>query len=142
MSYSAALALVRESHPSISPNPGFELQLRIWSHCDHDVLTSSNTVGKPVGEEKPAYKAWKRYRDSLLGKGEDSAIKARVATMAKVAADLATRKAEKAAELKIGKKSGENDSSDDTLEGKMWERLEEMEAKWTRRLISGESPDL
>lgn len=94
LSYSAALLLARESHHLISPNPGFELQLRIWGHCNYDVIEPSRKAGKPVSEGKAAYKAWEKYRDELLGRNvNDPVAKAHFSMVAKLAANFGKQKA-------------------------------------------------
>ncbi|OCK78047.1 phosphatases II [Lepidopterella palustris CBS 459.81] len=130
LTYSSALGLVCESRPQVLPNLGFEKQLRIWGFCKYDIYCAR--TGSKAGEaaggervEKPAYKAWKRERDALLGRGEEAVNRERAKGMARVAAAFAKRRVEVKRE-------------DDGRE-KGWEKVEEMERMWNRRLMIGEA---
>lgn len=136
--YSSALSLARSSRPLISPNTGFEYQLRIWDHCKYDVYAVDSTTSATgaILKEKPAYKAWKVERDNMMNKGEEAVNKARFSSMASMAAQFGRRR--------LGKEEeGENwktDIGDGKGKSESWERVEKMEQEWTRRLIAGEGP--
>ncbi|KAF2184528.1 phosphatases II [Zopfia rhizophila CBS 207.26] len=69
LSYDTALSLARESRPLVTPNPGFERQLRIWEECQYEVyIREPATLSTPYSPlvEKPAYKVWKQQRDNLF----------------------------------------------------------------------------
>ncbi|RFU26809.1 hypothetical protein B7463_g9532, partial [Scytalidium lignicola] len=151
--YSTALSMARESRPLISPNQGFEYQLKVWEHCKYDIYLSQlpspspsvhqrNKIEGP--KEKPAYKAWKQERDALLGRGEEAVNRARVSSIATLAAQFGRRRAE-ASEIfgtvndKVeseGEGRGDVGAQERRMDG--WQRVEQMERDWTRRLISGE----
>jgi hypothetical protein len=140
LTYSAALARAREARSLISPNPGFEYQLRIWEHCEYDVFLYSNKFGSSVHQEKAAYKAWKKNRDALLGGGEAVVNKAHFAAMVKIAADIGKRRTEASEKAKISRKAEEIEDISGGLNGRGWENVDKMEAEWMRRLITGEHP--
>jgi len=127
LNYTSALALARESRPLISPNEGFEYQLRVWQHCDYDVIDAD-------GKEKAAYQSLKAKRNALLGRGEEAINRARAASVANLAASFGKKRMEKNDD---GDKDAKGESE---LKGKEWEIVERMEEEWTRRLISGEYP--
>jgi hypothetical protein len=140
LDYSSALALARESRALITPNSGFEYQLRVWQHCGYDVYVSESAASttSPL-QDKYAYKVWKSNRDALLGRGEEAVNKSRFASMAKVAASFGKKRIE--AEEKKGKsgiQSEEGSSGEEKSKG--WENVEKMEQEWKRRLITGEYP--
>jgi hypothetical protein len=136
--YSSALALARESRPPISPNTGFEYQLRIWEHCKYDVYSVAETTSATGAmlKEKAAYKAWKAERDNVMNRGEEAVNKARFSSMATMAAQFGKRR------LDAEDETGEGKEGTGIGEGKgkreSWERVEKMEQEWTRRLIAGE----
>lgn len=127
LDYSSALALARESRALITPNSGFEYQLRVWQHCGYDVYVSESAASttSPL-QDKYAYKVWKSNRDALLGIGEEAINKSRFATMAKVAASFGKRRIE--AKEEKGKKEmqgGEGSNGEENSQG--WENVEKME---------------
>jgi hypothetical protein len=141
LDYSASLALARESQPLISPNPGFEYQLRVWYFCEYDVYFEESMASKSsTPNEKKAYKAWKSNRDSILGRGEEAISKTRFALMASLAANFGKRKTKESKEgvSKEKMKGGEN--AQEEKKQKAWENVEKMEQEWTRRLITGNYP--
>jgi hypothetical protein len=140
LTYSAALARAREARSLISPNPGFEYQLRIWEHCKYDAVLYSGNLGPSIHQEKAAYKAWKTNRDALLGRGEAAVNKAHFAAMAKMAADVGKRRTETRGMPKDSRKTEEIEDISGDLNGKGWENVEKMEAEWIRKLIAGEHP--
>jgi hypothetical protein len=94
---SLALSLARDSRPLISPNAGFERQLRVWEQCKYDIyLAGSIPSGSP--KEKAAYRAWKSQRDTLLNQGEEAVNKVRFSSMASMAAEFGRRRLERKAE--------------------------------------------
>lgn len=93
ISYPTALSLAQESRSLICPNEGFQRQLQIWEQCNLDVYMPS-TAGETEKKEKPAYKAWKDERDSLLRGGEDVVNRARTSAMASMAARFGKRRQE------------------------------------------------
>ncbi|KAF2183508.1 phosphatases II [Zopfia rhizophila CBS 207.26] len=91
LSYDTALSLARESRSLVTPNPGFERQLRIWEECQYEVYTcepatASTPYLPPV--EKPAYKVWKQQRDDLFCQRTEDVNKIRASTMASMAAQF------------------------------------------------------
>ncbi|KAG0647045.1 Dual specificity phosphatase MPK-4 [Hyphodiscus hymeniophilus] len=141
LDYPAALALVRESRALVSPNPGFEAQLRIWRSCAYDVYLSHDyfAAGSAALEEKDVYRSWKSARDAMLKAdgAEEKLNKARFASMAIMAAKFGKKRAQDNEEgtnsdyLGIGKSvAGEKE--------KAWKNVEKMEEEWTRRLITGD----
>ncbi|KAL4778059.1 protein-tyrosine phosphatase-like protein [Aspergillus varians] len=53
--YADALALARVSRRLITPNVGFEWQLRIWEHCGYEVFDCVVENGSVVLTRKPTY---------------------------------------------------------------------------------------
>ncbi|EXJ57480.1 hypothetical protein A1O7_07828 [Cladophialophora yegresii CBS 114405] len=165
LSYASALSLARESRPQITPNSGFEKQLRVWEFCGYSADDwgegsgcSDNTGRRSKGErkEKPPYRAWKAERDNLLKRGEEDVNRARFSSLADMAARFGRRRqAVMAAEAPEGdseddvERSRENSSSgnEEGLEqilgqekrNKAWERVHSMEREWNERLIRGQS---
>jgi hypothetical protein len=142
LKYSSALALARESRSLITPNPGFEEQLRIWEHCKYDIFLPntaflSDEGGSMERRKKKAYKAWKSRRDALLGMGEEAVNRARFASMANMAASFGKRRAEEE-EKEMKESEGQSEESSACLKGKGWQNLERMEKEWTKKLISGD----
>lgn len=134
--YSDALSLARASRRLITPNGGFEKQLRIWAFCEYELtvpgsgqLTSAsgNVVEDTV---KRPYVVWKRERDLLLKQGDEVVNKERVRGMVGVAAEMGRRRRELRAQRIEGEGGAER------AEG--WKKVEEMEKEWNRRLINGE----
>ncbi|KAH8648785.1 protein-tyrosine phosphatase-like protein [Tricladium varicosporioides] len=132
LEYSEALALAREYRPLISPNEGFEYQLRVWQHCEYDPYF-------PNYVEKPAYKALKARRDALVGKGAEAVNRVRYASMANLAASFGKRRAKEGL-ISEEREEKEVSSSSGPLKGKAWENVEKMEKEWNRRLMSGDLP--
>lgn len=142
LDYSAALGLARESRPLITPNPGFEYQLRVWHFCECDVYESddSTTPDQKGPREKAAYRAWKANRDELLGRGEKAINMIRFKTVAGLAANFGKKRIQKIGESKEeGERIGEGDFEQEQKK-KAWENVEKMEKEWTRRLITGKYP--
>jgi hypothetical protein len=159
LSYASALSLARESRPQITPNSGFERQLRVWEFCGYSVYDGSESE-RPEAEmkEKPPYKAWKAERDNLLGRGEEDVNRARFSSLADMAARFGRRRheereAEGLAEADVeksgsGSGSGKNNNvqNNDELETSLsedkrreaWERVQKMENEWNERLIRGQ----
>jgi hypothetical protein len=140
--YSSALILARESRPLISPNAGFERQLRIWEHCRYHIyLAESTSSPGSAPKEKAAYKAWKSERDILLKRGEEAVNKARFSSMASMAAEFGKRRLEVKDKIKNQKEEqGEIENEEEKTNRASWEKVEKMEEEWTRRLITGEKP--
>lgn len=141
LNYPAALALARESRPLVTPNPGFEYQLRVWHFCGYDIYLSdeSTTSNSSSLEEKEAYKAWKSNRDAMLGRGEETINKARFASMASVAASFGRRRVQESEETR-DRKDVQGEEKSEEEKRKAWENVEKMEQEWTRRLITGTYP--
>jgi hypothetical protein len=70
--YAAALLTARQSRPIISPNTGFEYQLRIWEKCGFDLFIPEGEDQEEDDDqielqqvehlqltEEPEYAAWK-----------------------------------------------------------------------------------
>jgi hypothetical protein len=140
LDYSAALSLARESRPLLTPNPGFEDQLRIWQFCNYDIYLSDDSTASDSSspKPKPAYKAWMSKRDAMFAKGEEAINKARFASMASLAASFGKKRIE---EKEEGDREEQIESSNKfDQKQKAWEIVEQMEQMWTRRLIAGASP--
>ncbi|KFY45521.1 hypothetical protein V494_00899 [Pseudogymnoascus sp. VKM F-4513 (FW-928)] len=90
LDYPAALALARESRDLITPNQGFEKQLRIWGQCKYDIFI--HEPGSANTREKYGYKAWKYGRDNLMERGEEEVNRTRVASAASLAASFGKRR--------------------------------------------------
>jgi hypothetical protein len=136
LSYGAALTLARGSRPEITPNGGFEKQLRIWEFCSFDVYTSS-TNGGSRQKEKPAYKAWKIECAELSG--EKDVLRARLSSMGATAARFGRMRTEKAGRLE---KEGSEDRDDQRKKREeAWERVHKMEQNWNDRLMRGDVAD-
>ena len=142
LDYSSALALARESRALITPNPGFEYQLRVWHFCGYDVYASDNLINPNLlsRKEKAAYKAWKSNRDEMLGRGEKAVNRARYSSVASLAAAFGKRRVQKNHEgEEVGEGKGEG-KVDKEQEQNAWENVEKMEQEWTRRLIASKYP--
>jgi len=132
--YASALSLARESRALITPNAGFEKQLRIWAFCNYSLVepgtgSLTSASGNVVRDrEKRPYTVWKRERHELVGRGDGAVNRERVRGMVGRAAELGRRRAEKEKEGKEGRGG----------RGKEWEKMEEMEREWNRKLIGGE----
>lgn len=158
---SSALSLARASRPIITPNSGFERQLRIWEHCQCDVYledcdskrptTSSDsrtksTVGdtqawpttQSLRKPKPAYKAWIAERDSLLKRGQEDINRARFSSMASMAAQFGRRRRHQEADTT---ESSSDIGDDEKKRRASWERVERMENEWNQKLMRGLSDD-
>lgn len=136
--YSSALALARESRALITPNPGFEYQLRVWHFCGYDVYASDNSINLDSSsrKEKAAYKTWKSNRDEMLGRGEEVVNRARYSSMASLAAAFGKRRLQKNDEgEEVGEGKGDG-KADKEQKQKAWENVEKMEQEWTRKLIT------
>ncbi|KAF2492029.1 phosphatases II [Lophium mytilinum] len=133
--YSEALALARESRALITPNLGFEKQLRIWGFCEYEVVVPgsgslTSALGNVVEDvEKRPYVVWKRERDELFRKGEVAVNRERAQGLAGMAAEFGKKGTEG-----LGKGGGRGQEGG--TDG--WERVEAMEEEWNRRLINGE----
>jgi hypothetical protein len=142
LGYSEALTLARESRALISPNPGFEYQLRIWHYCGYDIYFSdeSSGVNPPTLQEKPAYKALKARRDALLGRGDEAINRARFASMANLAASFGKKRLQENDEERrsVGVQGQENSQAEEKQ--KAWENVEKMEQERTQKLINGKYP--
>ncbi|KAH8800354.1 protein-tyrosine phosphatase-like protein [Xylogone sp. PMI_703] len=147
--YSTALSMVRETRTWATPNRGFEYQLKVWEHCQYDVYlpdspsTASESISNEGPKEKPAYKAWKRERDALLSKGEEVVNRARVSSIASLAAEFGRKRKESIEAAGAVKNESEIERSNDIEERERkrqedWQRVEQMEKDWNERLISGE----
>jgi hypothetical protein len=135
MSYAPALALARESRPQITPNSGFEKQLRIWEFCQYSVL--HNPDGTGVKREKAPYKAWKEERLLLLK--DKSSNRARLAAVANMAASFGQRRQEQFGSLAAldDKEADVNDKKQERR-SEAWQKVQDMEAAWNEKLMRGE----
>ncbi|KIW66106.1 hypothetical protein PV04_08310 [Phialophora macrospora] len=154
ISYASALSLARESRPQITPNSGFERQLRVWEFCrysvyDDDGRDGSVESGRVNNErrEKPSYKAWKAERDNLLKKGEEHVNRARFSSLADMAARFGRRRQDdREGEGEVGRSRQNDVENDEGLEKSLgqdkrreaWERVQKMEREWNERLIRGQ----
>lgn len=98
--YDEALAMARESRDLITPNVGFEEQLRVWEQCGYDVylpdLSEKAGDGEvPVGtggrKEKAAYKLWKKEQQSRIA-GADGVERVRISAVGHMAAEFGARR--------------------------------------------------
>ncbi|KIX99696.1 uncharacterized protein Z520_04331 [Fonsecaea multimorphosa CBS 102226] len=146
LSYSAALTLARESRPEICPNSGFEKQLRVWEFCQYNVYLvdddddeEQEVTQRPRRREKPSYKAWIAERDNMLKRGEEDVNRARLSSLASMAARFGRRRQEDVADDQA--KNPTEDDGERSAEQKKrqenWERVRKMEQDWNERLIRG-----
>jgi hypothetical protein len=155
--YSSALSFARSSRPAITPNLGFEHQLRIWEHCKYTIYQSDPVDGSKgsLGANespaplkiKPAYKAYLAERDSLLKRGEEDINRVRFSSMASMAAQFGRRRTERE-ENKTSR--AQTDDTGEALDSTKldaekrrrdsWDRVEKMEKEWNARLMGGELP--
>ncbi|KAF2816262.1 phosphatases II [Mytilinidion resinicola] len=139
--YSEALSLARESRPLITPNIGFEKQLRIWGFCEYEVVVPgsgslTSASGNVVTDvEKRPYVVWKKERDELFGKGEVAVNRERAKGLAGMAAEFGRRRREGRGKGGGDRKIGEGEKEGDK---NGWERVEAMEKEWNRKMINGE----
>ncbi|OCL02547.1 phosphatases II [Glonium stellatum] len=141
LKYSSALSMAWECRPLVCPNAGFERQLRIWEFCEYDVYVRERESTLSPGsapKEKTAYKVWKAERDDLLSRGEEATNKARFLSMASMAAEFGKRRLK--TNKNINNKEGEEttESEEEKQRRKSWERVENMEKDWNRKLIAGD----
>ena len=139
LSYAAALSLAHESRPQITPNTGFEKQLRIWAFCEHDVFVSSLEDEGPR-KEKPAYKAWKAERDNVLTQGEEDINRARFSSLAQSVASFGRRRMEQGEGKGEGGHRVEQDLETSLTEVRRrmaWARVREMEEDANQKLMNG-----
>ncbi|OCT47194.1 hypothetical protein CLCR_02423 [Cladophialophora carrionii] len=157
LSYASALSLARESRPQITPNSGFEKQLRVWEFCGYNVYDCGDETGgsgeagsrQAVRKEKPPYRAWKAERDNLLKRGEEDVNRARFSSLADMAARFGRRRQDvMAAEGEEERSPKSSTREDDARLAKVlgqekrreaWERVQKMEREWNERLIRGQS---
>ncbi|KAJ9610766.1 hypothetical protein H2200_005543 [Cladophialophora chaetospira] len=146
LSYASGLNLARESRPQITPNNGFEKQLRIWEFCKYEIYVPASETG---GErkEKPPYKAWKAERDNLLSKGEEDVNRARFSSLADMAARFGWRRQDvvDGEERTNGREPRNEDHEEGLGKGlgqykrkEAWERVQMMEKEWNERLVKGQ----
>lgn len=117
--------MARSSCPSITPNPGFERQLRIWEHCRYaiyqtDLVDNTKQSVGPANKDsknpafrkiKPAYKAYLAERDNLLKRGEEDINRARLASMASMVALFGRRRMEMESEAETETESLRHEAS-------------------------------
>ncbi|ETI25467.1 hypothetical protein G647_02240 [Cladophialophora carrionii CBS 160.54] len=157
LSYASALSLARESRSQITPNSGFEKQLRVWEFCGYNVYECGEEAGgsgeagsgEAVRKEKRPYRAWKAERDNLLKRGEEDVNRARFSSLADMAARFGRRRqdvmaAEGEEETSPMNSTREDDGKLDKVLGQdkrreAWERVQKMEREWNERLIRGQS---
>lgn len=145
LTYSAALRLARESRDVITPNSGFEQQLRIYEHCKYEIhkpmrpfspapvsTPGPDQVERQLGastgdsstiegnrELKPAYTVWKKERDIRAANGEHLG---KFSDMANMAAAFGRRRLE--AQTKENEKSERANSGSDSRKAELQENAE------------------
>ncbi|KAF2102801.1 phosphatases II [Rhizodiscina lignyota] len=137
LSFSAALALARDSRSMICPNDGFERQLRIWEICEYDIYTDEPSAEAAERKEKRAYTVWKAERDNLLKRGEEDVNRARFSSMASMAAHFGKRRQEASRDAEIKREKGEEESADESERKEGWDKVKKMEEEWNDRLKRG-----
>ncbi|OAL36466.1 hypothetical protein AYO20_04362 [Fonsecaea nubica] len=142
LSYSDALTLARESRPEICPNSGFEKQLRVWEFCQYNAYLDENgrEATQTERRKKPSYKAWIAERDNLLRRGEEDVNRARVASLASMAARFGRKRQDEVAneQSQDTGESGGRESAQQNQRKLGWERVQKMEQDWNERLIRGQ----
>ena len=90
MEYDDALALVRKYRPLVTPNEGFEKQLRLWRE-----LEWSRYDNAEISKVKERYLVWLRERQEMSKKDEEERNKSRAQAVGKLTAFFAARRAER-----------------------------------------------
>lgn len=89
--YDTALARARTYRDIITPNEGFESQLRLWGEM-------GCSIRRDNGELKHQYVAWKAEKDRTVAAGEEEKNRVRAKSMASMAAEFGARRLKKVEE--------------------------------------------
>ena len=69
LDYDAALGVVRQYRPAVSPNPGFADQLRLWHRLGYRIFADDTA---DLATTKPEYESWRSGRGILMSRaGEE-----------------------------------------------------------------------